>query len=752
MKRLHQLFGLVLLLALLAGCVGQGTTPTATGLPVTPLVSNNGATLPAPAVAITSAPDPQNVMNSFLEAWKKDDYATMYSLVSQGSQNSISAEDFATRYRSAMAALTLKEMTYLISPDSYNPASSQLKFKVTFKTRMTGDFEREMSAPLSFENGQWRIVWDDGLIMPDLKGGNRLQMDFNVPTRGIIMDRKNQPLVAETDVMALGVIPDQILPDSEGALLGELSRLTGLYPGAIMSLYDDKRSANWYIAVGESPLENVRVGLLAGLGGAVWTQYSSRFYYQGGIAPQTVGYVSPVPKEQLDEYLRNGYSPAARVGMTGIEKWGEPLLAGKTGGTLYVIGPDGKVISELGKSDAKPSSSITLTLDQNLQVQAQKAITGFRGSIVVLERDTGRILAMVSSPKYDPNIFDPDNPNSSAALADLFASPNTPLLDRAVQGQYPLGSVFKVITFAAALESNTYTPDTHYYCDYHFTELPDRTLDDWTWEHFNNELLETGEGRTRPSGDLTLTGGLMRSCNPYFWHIGKDLYDQGRVTAIADMARGFGLGSKTGLEQITEASGTIINPPSLLDAVNQAIGQGDVLVTPLQVADFMAAIGNGGTLYRPQIVEKTTDSAGVETTVFKAESRGVLPIRPETLAALRTAMLAVIRNPRGTAYNRFTNLTSIPLYGKTGTAESNTGTPHAWFAGYTDANNPALPDIAIAVVAENGGEGSVIAAPIFKRIVETYFFGQPRSPYWWESNIGITRTPTEPVTPTPPEQ
>lgn len=752
MKQHHRLFALVLILAFLAGCTG----PSATTLPGTAAVSTatTSGALPPPAVAITSAPAPQSIMATFLDAWQKDDYATMYSLISQDSQKAISAEDFSTRYTSAMAALTLKELTYETGPDSYIPSPAAFKFKVTFKTRLSGDFTREISAPLNLENGQWRIAWDDGLIMPELKGGNHLQMDFNVPARGIISDRNNQPLMAQTDVMALGVIPAQINPDTEGALLAELSRITGLFPGNISAMYNDKRTVDWYVAVGEAPLADVRYGLLSGLGGVAMAQYNSRFYFLGGIAPHTVGYVSAVPKEQLDQYLRNGYSPAARVGQKGIEKWGEEYLAGKTGGTLYVIGPapDNKVISTLGQSESKPSSSITLTLDENLQVQAQKAITGFRGSIVVLERNTGRILAMVSSPKYDPNLFEPNNTNSGYALGGLLGDTDTPLLDRSVQGQYPLGSVFKVITFSAALESGTYTPQSPYTCGYHFTELADRTLDDWTWDHFKNELALTGEGTTQPSGDLDLTGALMRSCNPYFWHIGKDLYDQGRVTAIADMARGFGLGSKTGIEQLDEVAGTIINPPTVLDAVNQSIGQGDVLVTPLQVADFMAAIGNGGTLYRPQIIEKITGSDGVETNKFDKIVRGVLPMKPETLQALQTAMLAVIRNRRGTAYNRFANLTTVPIYGKTGTAESSTGIPHAWFAGYTDAQNPDLPDIAIAVVAENAGEGSAIAAPIFKRIVETYFFGQPRSFYPWESNIGITRTPTEPVTPTPPEQ
>jgi penicillin-binding protein 2 len=166
---------------------------------------------------------------------------------------------------------------------------------------------------------------------------------------------------------------------------------------------------------------------------------------------------------------------------------------------------------------------------------------------------------------------------------------------------------------------------------------------------------------------------------------------------------------------------------------------------------MMAAIGNGGTLYRPQLVEKITDVNGAVTQVYKPESRGVLPIQKSTLDALQAAMLEVIRNPRGTAYIRFTSIKNVPIYGKTGTAESGSGNSHAWFAGYTDAQNPALPDIAIAVIAENGGEGSVVAAPIFKRMVETYFFGHPIVPYPWESNIGVTRTATVPVTPTTTE-
>jgi penicillin-binding protein 2 len=241
----------------------------------------------------------------------------------------------------------------------------------------------------------------------------------------------------------------------------------------------------------------------------------------------------------------------------------------------------------------------------------------------------------------------------------------------------------------------------------------------------------------------------MRSCNPFFWDIGNTLYQNNRPSDIANMARAFGLGQATNIGQVTEASGQILDPASVVDVVNQAIGQGDVQVTPLQVARFIAALGNGGTLYRPQLVEKIQPIEGLPTTVFKPEAQGVLPVTPDRLALLREAMIAVVENPGGTANFRLRGI-QVPVAGKTGTAESGSGEPHAWFAGYTlcdddVANYPVCenkPDIAIAVVLENQGEGSDWAAPVFKRIVETYYFGSPQTIYWFESNFGITETPT----------
>jgi penicillin-binding protein 2 len=438
----------------------------------------------------------------------------------------------------------------------------------------------------------------------------------------------------------------------------------------------------------------------------------------------------------LDDYRIQGYSKGEKVGGQGLERWGESYLVGDRGGILYVVDGEGETLAQLAREEAAPASEIYTTIDKEFQLEVQKALYGYNGSIVVLELDTGRVLAMVSNPHYDPNAFNSNYYNSNLLLQEYYKTDQkTPFLNRATQGLYPLGSVFKVITLAAALESGEFQAGDVYDCGYFFEELPGVRLNDWTYDHF----LEDDE--TPPSGVLTLTEGLMRSCNPYFWHIGLDLYNKGLTDAISEMSKGFGLGSLTGIEVLEEEAGAVPVPQSELDATNLAIGQGDSLVTPLQVVRFIAAIGNGGTLYRPQFIESIKTSSGEEIFSFEPQEVGELPVSAKNLAIIKNAMVQVVDNPRGTANHRIRGL-QIPVAGKTGTAESGSGESHAWFAGYTNNQNENKPDIAVVVIAENAGEGSDVAAPIFRRVVELYF-NQVLRYYPWESEIGVWYVPDE---------
>ena len=229
---------------------------------------------------------------------------------------------------------------------------------------------------------------------------------------------------------------------------------------------------------------------------------------------------------------------------------GEKYLHGVNAATLYVASQDGTYENSLAKVDSQPASSINLTIDQNLQTQAQAAMDGLPGAIVVMEMSTGRVLAMVSSPGFDPNWYDLNNVNRQFTTEQS-------TFNRAAQGTYPLGSVFKIVTMAAALESSVFTPDTTYECGYSFTDIPSHILYDWTWERCLTEKQQNGTdtcsgANAQPSGLLTLPQGLMRSCDPWFYHIGLDLYDLGKGNLISDMANAFGLGKATGIDQIAE--------------------------------------------------------------------------------------------------------------------------------------------------------------------------------------------------------
>lgn len=743
---------IVFLIIFLAGCVSatpqQGETPTIEGIPVQTATQ----LLPTPVPPTpTPVPDPEDTIRAYLDDWKVDDYSGMYDMLTTISKDAITEEEFTDKYKNVLEEAAVTQLDYeILSSFVRNLQSAEASFRITLHSVLVGDIQRDTVMNLSLEANQWRVQWNETLILPELAGGNYLWMDRHIPSRANIYDRNGKAIAAFAEAVSVAIIPGQIAPGTEDDLLKDLQWITGLHPDSILYKYIDyPPGVDWLVELGEVPLDRVSESYDVTNGynfnGLLMYPFESRYYFNNGIAPQSVGYVSFIQVEEEEEYLRKGYNRDEKVGRQGIEKWGESYLGGTRGGTLYVVGPDDQVVTQLADVPAKPSQAIYTTLDADLQLAAQTMLQKFNGAIVVMEVDTGRVLVMASSPTFDPNAFEPMNANSGYQLQEIYDPyGGLPLLNRATQGQYPLGSVFKIITMAAAMESGLYTVDTTYDCQYHFTEIPEITArNDWTWDHCQDELATQGECRTRPSGTLTLIEGLMRSCNPFFWHMGLDLYRQGLTDAISEMARGFGLGTPTGIEGPDEEAGNIPEPGDEVEAINLAIGQGDTLVTPLQVAQFIAAIGNGGTIYQPQIIQKIAPPDSEPVFEFAPIVKRELPISPETLNAIQRGMVSVVENSRGTAtwvlgsYSK----NAYSMAGKTGTAETSLANSHAWFAGYTRENRENKPDIAIAIIAEQAGEGSDIAAPIFRGIVQYYFEGRRSYALPWESYVGVIALP-----------
>jgi len=720
---------LVLVLLLLVGCGGiAGGSPT--------------SSLPTAQVNITPAPGAEEALHTYLDAQVSEDYASMYAMLTQASRDAISQEDFANRYTDALNAMSVGSMEYSIQSSLTNPQSAQVAFYLIYHTVLFGDIQRDFNASLDLEDGAWHLQWDDGLILPELAGGKHLVAFHTSPARGDIYDRNGNAIATQADAYALGLVAGGVADDSIDTVVNILFRLTGVRPEKIRQDYYNYEDGN-YVPVGEASAEAVSRSGILNFGGVLATPYTSRFY-EPNDAPHVTGYVQSISPEEVVTYERQGYSVDAMIGRTGIEKWGESYLHGRDAATLYVASADGTLETVLAQVDSQPASSITLTLDSDFQEQVQAAMDGLPGAVVVMEVNTGRVLAMVSSPSYDPNLFDINNFNRQWSLNDMLNDPAHPTVNRAAQGQYPLGSVFKIVTIAAALESGVFTPDSTYDCQYEFTDIPGHILYDWTYEHCQDEKAQTGNDtcngvNSQPSGLLTLPQGLMRSCDPWFYHIGYTLFNQDNgqyKNDISDMARAFGLGKATGIEQVPEAEGNIPDPTDGLDATSIAIGQGQVLVTPLQVATFIAAVANGGTLYRPQLVENIQPVSGEAISIFKPQANGTLPISSSNLKVIQDAMRQVAENPRGTAYYTLGNF-GIPTAAKTGTAESSETEPHAWFAGYSLVDNPDKPDIAVVALVENEGEGAIWAAPIFRRVMEIYFYGHPQTVYPWETTIGV---------------
>lgn len=716
-----------------------------TGSPTLPPPATQVASPTPPPPTPTSPPDPGSVSTAYLEAWQASDYAQMYSLLANESRAALSAEALAQQYQTEMDKMTAISVKAQLANINQSGESAEASATVEYTTALVGTLSTPITLTLKAEGGQWGVVFSPTLIWPELVNGQQLLMVPLIPERGNIYDRNNTPLVAPDEAYAVGLIPIE-LGEESGAIDG-VARLLGQNSEAIVAQVQNALLGgigDQYLPLGDVSAADLQgFGFLFNTSGVQLSSYTDRYYYGGGDAAHVTGYTTFLREEELAAYKARGYSGSERVGRTGLERWGEEYLRGRAGGQLQLRGADiTQFIRMIASTPQTPAQDIYATIDFELQQAVQFALGDFAGAVVVLNVDTGEVLAMASNPTFSPNIFSPNNRNQVLVQA-LLNDVRAPLINHSTQSTYPAGSVFKIVTMAAGLTSGLFAPDTRYICTGEWNETGDVTLEprkDW---------LEGGHG------ELTLTEGLSASCNPWFYHIGFGLFNR-NPDWLPQTARAFGLGQLTNIQQVDEVPGLIPDPEwkrqrgetwGVLDSVNMAIGQGEVLVTPLQIARMVAAVGNGGTLHQPQLVREIRRPEGEVTFTFQPIISGTLPLTPEQLEAVQTGLLNVMQEPRGTARDKFRGF-SICVAGKTGTAEDgglfDTQEPHAWFAGYTCENRANQPDIAIAVALQNRGGGSDFAAPIFRRVVEAYY-GLNYVRYPWEESVGVPRpdpTPT----------
>lgn len=671
---------------------------------------NKPTATPLPTPTPTPLPSADGVAQAYLVAWSAGDYDTMYQLLTPDSQRRLNQEQFKDHYTHALFTATTNQVETQLQSLLHNNTQAAATFNSIWQTSLFGSIQAANQMQLQFADGRWGVEWQPTLVLPQLGQGVTLAFLSEQPTRGDIYDRNFHALATQGQVVTVGVIPQFL--ENQKVVVDNLSGITGVNPEKILSSIATARP-DWFVPIADIDFEMSLEydDLFNNLPGVERRARTVRTYGDGDIASHIIGYMGNITPENKEEYLVQGYQGDELVGLSGVEAWAERPLAGQRGGRLVTLDsqPSRQVLSEIATVASRAGSSVYLTFDTLFQAHIERLLGNRRGAIVVMDPNSGTIYAMASYPRFKPadftTGFDPD------AWTKLYTNEERPLISRATQGVYPPGSVFKIITLSAGLESLGLNPKDTFFCTGKWHGLG-QEFEKTCW-------LETGHGR------ISLIDGLTQSCNIVYYEVGLALHKKD-PQILPNLAHTFGLGLPTEIRGLEESAGVVPDnawkqanlgePLFDGDAVNMAIGQGFVLVTPLQIARILAAFGNGGRLMRPRIVDRIENVDGTEE-IFEPEVAGTLPLSPENLALIRGSLEEITSGARGTARQAFQGIT-YTVGGKTGTAESGQEEPHAWFAGYAPADTPR---VAIAVVLEEAGEGSKVAAPLFRQVVEAFF-------------------------------
>ena len=573
---------------------------------------------------------------------------------------------------------------------------------------------------------------------------NRVRTVMVEAPRGVVYDRDGQAMVENRAGLSVGFLTmDMYDPQDEAfQFQTEISRLAELLEVPRSDLLEAYKKAGrdpyvTYIVKEDVPEETVVAYLkehsLEFPGVEVEKTFLRQYPFKA-LAAHLLGYVGEISQKDLDEEEFLDLKAGAHVGKDGVERTYDSYLRGTDGWKTVEVNAAGQPIDFIENVAAIAGNNLWLTVDKDLQQAAEDAVAdgiqrahrdGYTkaagGAVVALDPRTGEILALASYPDYDPSLWVGGIDKTSYAELTAEAA-NNPLFDRAVNGLYPAGSTFKPFVAAVALDEGVVTDDEIIYCDGDF-ERAGTEWKDWT---------------TQGHGDVNITQAIMESCDVFFYTLGSRLYDLSGAV-FQEGIRRFGFGKKTGIDLPRETGNSRVpdktwkreyydDPEAQLwkpgDEINLAIGQGDLLVTPLQLAVACGAIANGGTVWVPHLGLQITDASG--RVIWQYENEGTaLGISDKILTTVRRGMRLVTSDGwGGTAYNAFWGF-PVAVGGKTGTAEKKPLKDYALFIGYAPADGNSEPEIVVVAVIEQGGHGSSVAAPVVRRVMEAYFGYEP---------------------------
>jgi penicillin-binding protein 2 len=565
----------------------------------------------------------------------------------------------------------------------------------------------------------WYLQVLEGGRFQEASDKNRIRIRPIAAPRGILFDRKGLPLVDNRPAFTLSLIPRELERDpvKRDASLGRLAVLLQI-PFAELQEAVVKVSSDSILPV------RVRRGLSMDdvarveewkleLPGVIVEVEPQRAYPNSRFAAHLLGYV----REANDEQLRQGrYRRGDMVGQSGLERLLDEFLRGKDGGERIEVDAMGRQMRMIQSTEPHPGAQVVTTIDRRIQEAAEKAMEGHAGAVVVMDPRNGDVLAMVSTPAFEIDRF--TGTIDRNAWLRVIQDPEHPLLNRTIQSQYAPGSVFKIVVAAAGLQEGTLVPTDRTNC------TGDFRLGEWTFKDWK----EGGHGT------VDLLGAMRHSCNVFFYE--KGLKIGGPV--IAKYATAFGLGGATQIDLPGEKLGLIPQPKLRRDkrvgggwhageTVNMSIGQGAVLVTPMQVARFMSAVANGGVLWKPRLVQRIERPEKGVVWSDGGSVTGHVELSPMVWAFLRQSLWSVV-NENGTGAGA--RIPGLDVAGKTGTAQmiakskAEKGQDHAWFASFAPVNEP---EAVVIVLVERGGKGGQVAAPIARKILNAIFMEKTAS-------------------------